>query len=633
MKKRIKRVLALVLAVMTAVSIRGALASADGNIPKFDASKDTNVVSFESVKMSTNSEKYHENLKFGSSNTWYYSGDIDYGKVDYSKANGEMGIYFILGTVTSDTESGTLLVEHRPASSATRVYIKDSKGGDTGIQLGFAWRGDLYKKQNYHYDVAYEDGKVSFYVNGSTIIEKGDVLEACKGRYTAIIPAPGIMARKLPQEATVSNLKLWGDVRKLVVSEIDNLTFDNGKKVTFGNGVESASGQYAIGAYTLGEDGEIREVSADVKFKQSATYKGVGFRFGTILDQNGGKHPCYVTLQQTTYGTGLRYMCYEDSRADAKMFKYDSYSAEKLDLNNTYNIKVTYTNKIFKLAINGNEVFSSAVTGLKGPSGSYKDIILDEIGLVSDTESIITNVKISGIELGERLSLPDNMKNGSVEIQCDKADLSEGSRIVVIPKAAGNYSVVAGSLKYTAAKASHHINNVDEQTGECVFTMPKENTSLKCEFTDSSQKNVGIAVVGASLECVDEDVEQYNGIRFLMRMSLPDTSKEPKGQDVVWEGNAYTLTDYGTFSAKKADYDANGETAFEKQSAQKLISTTGSFADYTVNFCGLTDLNCEYVVKGYVELTPKEGGEPCLIQTELYSGSVESVAAKMQQDQ
>lgn len=627
MKKRIKQVLALVLAVILAISIRGTSASADGNIPKFDATKDKNVVSFESVKISGSSEKYHENLKFGSSNTWYYSGDIDYGKVDYSKVtNGEMGVYFVLGTVTGAKESGTLLVEHRPASSATRIYIKYS-GGELTIAPSNIWRGDLYKKQNYHYDIAYKDGKVSFYVNGSTIAENADVLAACSGKFSAIIPAPGLMAKALPQETTVSNLKLWGDVKKIVVSTINNVTFDNGQKVTFGNGIESASGSYAIGGYTLGEDGEIREVSADMKFQKSAYWAGIGFRCGTILDNEGNKHVCYVTLQQANYNTGLRWMCYADGRADSNLIKFDTYWTENLDLEKTYNIKVSYVDDIFKIAINGNQVLSSAISGLK--NGAYADIILDEIGLVLDTGATVSNVKLTGVELEERLNL-STMTNGAVEIQCDDADLSEGSRVVVIPKAAQNYSVAAGSLKYTASKVSHHVNNMDEQAGECVFYMPKENTSLACEFTDSSQQNVAVAAVGAALEYVEEGATEYNGIRFLMRMSLPDTSKDPKGQEVVWNGKAYTLTDYGTLSAKKTDYDANGESAFEKKSAEKLISTTENFADYTVSFRGLTDTDCEYVVKGYLELTPKEGGEPTLIQTELYSGSVASVAAKMQ---
>ncbi len=613
-------------------------AETETGIRVFDPEKDINAAEYETL--TTKGEtKYQEGLEFGPTNTYYYSGDIDYGEgLDYSGGgySGEMGVSFIIGSVKKGTEEYPLLVEHRPASSATRVFVK-LPSSEINLGPSNIWRGDLWHRQKYHYDIAYRNGKVTFYVNGNAITENLNVKKLLleKG-YTDVIPNAGVMALKLPQEATVSNIKIWGDVtlNREVITEADDLTFDNGQKILFGNSLESAGGErYAIGGYTVGEDGEVRELTADFRFGGQTLYSGIGFSFGTLTDDQGEQHDLYFTLQQTGYDTKMRWMCYEDGTSDSDLIAYSTYWSENLDIEKTYNLKISYRSEKLSVSVNENEVLNSKVTALNRPSnregGSYTSFTVDKMGIMLGMAASVSNVKVNGVGVEERLNLCE-MENGAVEIYCDKPDLSEGTRIVAVPKAAENYNVVAGTLKYTADEASHHINNIDEQTGGNVFVMPKGNVSLECGFAESGQQNISIAIIGASLEYIAKGAEEFDGIRFLVRMSLPDTTKPPKGQKVIYNGAEYTITDYGTLSAKKSDYEANGDSALEKKTAEKIQDTTENFADYLVSFRKLDDRNQEYVVKGYLELSPAGTGEPVTIFTELYSGSIASVAEKMQ---
>ena len=414
---------------------------------------------------------------------------------------------------------------------------------------------------------------------------------------------------------------------QVVLPAANDLTFDNGKKVSFGQGIASSGSEtYVIGGYTLeGEDAEVSEMSVDVTFSKRLSYQCVGVRFGTLIDNAGEKHALYFALQQTQSG-GVRWGLYADGRADSNLLAINGYSST-FNLENVYTLKMSCEDQILSVSVGGSEVLRKNIPDLKKANG-YEELVIDKTELIFDMAASMTNVKLSGTGIKERMNL-NTMTNGTVTIACDNSDLSKGTKVIVVPQAEENYNVVAGTLKYTIGEDAHCINNLDEQTGGHVFTMPEEDITLCCEFSENNEQNISIAVIGASLEKIDENSDEYKGIRFLIRMGLPDTTKSPIGQKVVYEGKEYTIKDYGTLSSKVSDYETKGDEAFKKVSQADIFEMTQDFADYMVAYREVSDLDEEYIVKGYVELDPAGLRKTVILETEPYRESIASTEAKL----
>lgn len=179
------------------------------------------------INVAANTRGSFGNIKY-TGNVYYYSADI----FVESDSSSYGSIRMILGTCTYSAYKRYIEVCIRPNLDGQAVFFLNGSGLNSSGEYAVKVHGPTNVKvgDTYRCTVKYDNGKISFWVDGTLIFDS----VALPDKTRKIAPAAGFYSQNC--EGKISNVSIWGDVEKIediIFDETVKPVFDNEKDINY----------------------------------------------------------------------------------------------------------------------------------------------------------------------------------------------------------------------------------------------------------------------------------------------------------------------------------------------------------------------------------------------------------------
>lgn len=306
----------------------------------------------------------------------------------------------------------------------------------------------------------------------------------------------------------------------------------------------------------------------------------------------------------------------------------------------SYNYDITYADGKMTVAVNGIVVVDEFDTTTLT---NFKPTIAAFYSCTDDLANVVTNTTFSATVKDATIIEPVVTEEGTVHVAGIDSETSEIMFKVV---AKNGYALDISKFYTEKDEVISYICNLASDDDDSLFVARYvEGATVNVGFIEKATTDFSFAVVGTQVHL--NALDKVDGIRFLNRILInasESTVQVANGMTVTYNGATYTVTDYGVIASRATElgnneltldnYYLKGEDGEFKASGinDYIYAYTSTSVDMTCVIMS-SDLtadfyDCEYVVRGYIELTPENGGESIVIYSNQYVETVRNAAAK-----